>query len=323
MSLYYLSSSESQESCADFTSIDGENDRCENECFATNRTLPEQYQSPAVQGVPSALHTAGLVYANSIPTTPKPAHLTIAAIACQKIEEQQRQNPPRGKNAKKSVKAVRAAHRKTVAWKRLPADERNRRVLDHVFRSESLAFTFNLAPKQEKRFRNEARPARALADLINRSCKSKLGRAVPLMLALEVSPAGRLHVHGVVTLEFGEWKTFQDILKSAGGKIDGHAGPRQTHTRKLFDMTGWADYIAKDFDRTAEALGTDKIVYHCRMMIAAARDEYDNDLARQKRHRTTRRAPRKAKGGLPSLTHSPALEAGQQPSMSQTADAAL
>jgi hypothetical protein len=182
-----------------------------------------------------------------------------------------------------------------VAWQRLPSDDRERRILDYAFRSESIAFTLNLTPKKQAQLAKDERPAKALADAINRRCKTLLGRAVPISLALEISPTGRLHVHGIATLEHREWKSFRDALKSAGGKVEGYGAGRQTDTRRLWSATGWAAYMAKAFHETAEALGTDKIFYQCNATRAAAREEYEASLHRQKACRKTQRRPRNAK----------------------------
>ncbi|RFB95354.1 hypothetical protein B5K11_10495 [Rhizobium leguminosarum bv. trifolii] len=209
---------------------------------------------------------------------------------------------------------MKAAQKKTKAWLRLSADDRERRVLDFAFRSESVSWTLNLTPKKQAQLRKSDRPAKLLADAINRACKRELGRSVPLSLALEVTSAGRLHAHGVATLERGEGKDFRAALKSAGGKVEGSGAGRQTDIRKLWSATGWADYIAKAFDRTAEALGTDKVFYQCNATRAGAREEYEAGLARQKAHRR----PTSAKKAPASLTHSPEMETRQRSSMSQS-----
>ncbi len=113
-------------------------------------------------------------------------------------------------------------------------------------------------------------------------------------------------------------KAFASALKTVGGKVDGCGSGRQTDLRRLWDAAGWAGYIAKDFDRTAEALGTDKIVYQCNATIAGAREEYEASLARQKAHRKTQGRPVGAKRVVASLTHSPATETRLRPSVSQS-----
>ncbi len=262
---------------------------CENVDFATFATSENQAESPTAQGLCAVLGDAGLVYANNTLHTPQPRYLTLAAAELQKYEAYQEEHKPRGRNAKHSIKATRATNKKTKGWERLSSDDRQRRVLDFAFRSESVAWTLNLTAKQAARLRQSDRPAKMLADAINRASKRLLGRAVPISLALEVTPTGRLHAHGIATLEHSEWKLFREALKSAGGKVEGSGAGRQTDTRKLWSATGWASYIAKAFALTAEATGTDKVFYQCNATRAGARDEYEAGLARQKIARRGRR----------------------------------
>lgn len=260
----------------------------ENVDFATFATSENQAETLTTQGLCAVLGDAGLVYANNTLTTSQPLYLTLVANELRKYEAHQELRKPRGRNAKLSIKATRAAHKKTKGWERLSSDDRQGRVLDFAFRSESVAWTLNLTAKQAARLRQSDRPAKMLADAINRASKRLLGRAVPISLALEVTATGRLHAHGIATLERGEWKLFREALKSAGGKVEGSGAGRQTDTRKLWSATGWASYIAKDFAPTVEALGTDRIFYQCNATRAGARDEYEAGLARQKALRRAR-----------------------------------
>lgn len=262
----------------------------ENVDFATFATSQKQAETLTPQGLCASPRDAGLVYANNTLNTSRPRYLTLVAAELQKYEAYQEVHKPRGRNTKHSIKAIRAAHKKTKGWERLSSDDRQRRVLDFAFRGESLAWTLNLTATQAARLRQSDRPpAKMLADAINRASKRLLGRAVPISLALEVSPTDRLHAHGIATLERGEWKLFREALKSAGGKVEGPGVGRQTDTRKLWSATGWASYISKNFALTAKSLGTDKIFYQCNATRAGARDEYEAGLARQKIARRGRR----------------------------------
>ncbi|MBF2716893.1 hypothetical protein [Agrobacterium vitis] len=289
MDLYYPKPGKSQQSPVGFVDHSSTNDICKNGCFATFSACANRPETPTAQGIPAAQGDEALVYANNHTNTPKPTYLTIVAQELSKYEAHQQKHKPRGRNAKNSIKAQRASHEKSKAWKRLPADDRESRVRDYAFRSESVAFTLNLTPEKQAKLQKEERPAKALADALNRRCKTLLGRAVPISLALEVSPTGRLHAHGIATLERGEWKSFREALKSAGGKLQAPATGRETDTRRLWSATGWAAYMRKSFHETAEALGTDKIVYQCNATRAGAREEYEASLARQKIARRNRR----------------------------------
>lgn len=291
---------------------------CENVDFATFAAPENQAETPTAQGLCAAIGDAGLVYANNNQTTPKPRHLILAAQELRKYEAYQEERKPRGRNAKNSIKAIRAANKKTKGWERLSSDDRQRRVLEYAFQCESVAWTLNLTAKQVARLRTSDRPAKMLADAINRASKRLLGRAVPISIALEVTATGRLHAHGIATLESGEWKVFRKALKSAGGKVEGSGAGRQTDTRKLWSATGWASYIAKDLALTAKVLGTDKFFYQCNATRAGAREEYEASLHRQKEaRRKTHRRPASAKKASVSLTHSPATGTRPRASMTQ------
>ncbi|BCH60418.1 hypothetical protein RvVAR0630_30420 [Agrobacterium vitis] len=289
MELYYPTQGKSQQLPVVFVDEGSTKDICKNECFATFSACANPAETPTAQGVPASHGDEALVYANNHTNPPKPAYLTLVTIELRRYEAHQEEHKPRGRHAKTSIKAGRATHQKSKAWKRLPADDRERRVRDYAFRSESVTFTLNLTPEKQAKLQKEERPAKALADAINRRCKALLGHAVPISLALEVSPTGRLHAHGIATLERGERKSFREALKCAGGKLQVPATGRETDTRRLWSATGWAAYMRKSFHETAEALGTDKIVYQCNATRAGARDEYEASLARQKIARRNRR----------------------------------
>lgn len=275
-----------------FTDENASWEACENECFATFPTLQKHAQTPVSQAVRANQRGKALVCAN-IPTTwakQKP-------IYDEWLNRTYAGNPAKAKKIAAYIKGRQkrafTTSKKGKAWIRLSAEDRSRRTLDFAFRSEALAWTLNFSAKQEARLRKSERPAKMLADAIHRAAKRELGRAVMFSLALEVTAEReRLHAHGIVVLERGEGAKFCKALKSAGGKVHGFGSGRQTDIRRLFNATGWANYIAKDFDRTAKALGTDKIVYQCRATVAAARAEYEASYSRQKAARAAKRRPK-------------------------------
>lgn len=290
MNTYYHRQREGQDFCAIFTSKSLLGSDGKNVNFATVSPAPNSSLPPALQGHSGVSADDGLVYATNTQTPSKPTYLTLVSNEVERIAAEQKRNPPRGRRAKNSVKAKSAAHRKTKAWTRLSSEDRERRVLDYALRSESMAFSLNLTVTKQTQLRKSDRPAKALADAIVRRCRTLLGRAVPISLALEVTSTGRLHAHGIATLERGEARGFHEALRSAGGNMERGGLARQTDIRKLWSATGWTAYIAKDFERTVVALGTDKIIYQCHATRAGARDEYDASLARQKASRRSKRA---------------------------------
>ncbi len=289
MDIYYDFPRGSQCGCLPNADDFGVSTSRKNENFAAKPAAENVAQTPMSHGLPAARVDEGVVYANKHTTSSKPAYLSLAQAECQKYEAYQEEHRPRGRHAKQSIKATRAASKKTVRWDGLPGNEKKRLALDYAFRSESVAITINLTPEKLARYLKSDRPAKALADAINKACRMKLGRAVPISLALEISPTGKLHAHGIATLERGEWKGFREALRSAGGKVEGSASGRQTDTRRLWSAKGWSSYMAKAFHETAEALGTDKIFYQCNATRAGAKKEYEQSLQRQKEARRASR----------------------------------
>lgn len=127
-----------------------------------------------------------------------------------------------------------------------------------------LTFTLNLSAACEKALLRSDNPARAMSDRINRALKA-LGCAAPAYgFALEISPAGRVHLHGAVLPGAIDLDTLKRALMKAGGKLKSHAASRQLKF-KPFDPTkgahGWTGYITQDERITRRALATDKITF--------------------------------------------------------------
>ncbi|MEQ8326538.1 MAG: hypothetical protein RLO08_13110 [Parvibaculaceae bacterium] len=126
----------------------------------------------------------------------------------------------------------------------------------------SHAFTLNLSGKQEAALRASDDPARHMSNRINRAFKAAGIDAPAYSFALEVSPVGRVHVHGAIVLPaYADPHKVKGALMSAGGKIKGRAAARQVLIRCLDDPAGWAGYVQKDLKATRKALGTDKLTF--------------------------------------------------------------
>ncbi|MHA6692033.1 hypothetical protein [Devosia sp. A449] len=104
----------------------------------------------------------------------------------------------------------------------------------------------------------------------------QLGQALPYAFQFEISPAGRLHVHGVVCLnraDKAELDALKVALAAAGGKIKGHAGSRQVKVAELYSADGWTAYFNKALSGTIKTLGIDKV----RIVSAPLRDHAEAD----------------------------------------------
>jgi len=130
--------------------------------------------------------------------------------------------------------------------------------------------------------RASEKPAERLAHEINRAMKAEVGKVLPFAVQLEISPAGRLHVHGVVCLDqatTAELDALKGALATAGGKIKGHAGSRQVKVAELYDAVGWTAYFSKTHSGTVKVLGTSKITAVSNSLRALAEQDWTARLA--------------------------------------------
>ena len=113
-----------------------------------------------------------------------------------------------------------------------------------------IAFTLNLDHGVEENARSQRLPAAWLRERIVRRAEQVLGRRVEVLVCLELHESGRLHAHGVMAgVSLGEEGDLQEALKLAGGK---DYGARQVRINMNRPDSGWASYMAKDFDQPFE-----------------------------------------------------------------------
>lgn len=133
-----------------------------------------------------------------------------------------------------------------------------------VGRAGGLAFTLNLSTKREKMLMCRADPADDLRRYISREMRKSFGRVLPYSFAFEISPTGKLHVHGAVIPRDGTTahrEALKEVFARAGGKITGRGAARQIVLESLTDGIGWAVYSQKAFDDACRYLGTYKVTF--------------------------------------------------------------
>ena len=310
MHLYYHRGREGQESCIVFTDKIREDDVSKNASFATFLTLENHAEAPAAQGVSAISHDAGVVkYEQPTPTpssSPTPAYLPLVTERLATMKK------PRGRHARKR-KPI------TKAWVRLSPAEKLEATFDRAFEREAVAFSLNFSGKKIAKLEASADPARDLSCAINRVAKAVLGFPLPLAFSFEFTDDDRLQCHGVAILPDWEAETvnrFRQVLKRAGGMIHRLGSGRQVDVKVLTDWKGWNGYRMKDRDRTIARLGMCKIDYTSNALKQVAREDHDAELAKHKCRKTTQKRLASAKKASASLTHSPAAETRQPPSMS-------
>lgn len=149
-------------------------------------------------------------------------------------------------------------------WRTLWQHEKLARSFEAAGRQNGQTFTLNLDPAREKLLLSRRDPADDLRRRISRELKSALGYLPAYGFTFEVSPSGRLHVHGVLILKSSsdaDMKLVREALARAGGRMMGKAAPRQVAFAKIEDGFGWAAYCQKAFDTACNWLGTNKVSY--------------------------------------------------------------
>lgn len=149
-------------------------------------------------------------------------------------------------------------------WRTLWQHEKLARSFEAAGRQNGQTFTLNLDPAREKLLLSRRDPADDLRRRISRELKSALGYLPAYGFTFEISPSGRLHVHGVLILKSSSdaaMKLVREALARAGGRMTGKAAPRQVAFAKIEDGFGWAAYCQKAFDTACNWLGTNKVSY--------------------------------------------------------------
>lgn len=149
-------------------------------------------------------------------------------------------------------------------WRTLWQHEKLARSFEAAGHQNGQTFTLNLDPAREQLLLSRADPADDLRRRISRELKSALGYLPAYGFTFEISPTGKLHVHGVIVLKStsdADMKLVRDALARAGGKMTGRSAPRQVAFAKIEDGFGWAAYCQKAFDTACHWLGTNKVSY--------------------------------------------------------------
>lgn len=150
-------------------------------------------------------------------------------------------------------------------WRKLWQHEKLARAFVVADEAGGISFTLNLSGELQDTLSRHADPVRHLSHRINRELKAH-GVTVPYAFMFEVSPAGRLHVHGVlIPTSFDEDHVLaiDRALGRAGGKLkaDGLRFNTQSYLGHLYDGLGWFAYCRKSGDDAARFLGTNKVTF--------------------------------------------------------------
>lgn len=213
-------------------------------------------------GVPGAKADGGegCPVIGNAPSTPNPLTIPFAAY----FPSLQSHRTPTGRGAK------------IRPWDRLSKLERFQATTDTAgTHKDAIAFNLNLTPDREQKTRSCADPVRLVSDRVNRALSSEGIAKLPYSFVLEISPEGRLHVHGTLIAHQNQIPAIREALRRAGGALKGRGVPRQLRTKDLFYTPGWNGYTRKARMATTAELGVDKIIFVSTSMTAIARDRWE------------------------------------------------
>ncbi|MDX6806437.1 hypothetical protein [Terrihabitans rhizophilus] len=152
---------------------------------------------------------------------------------------------------------------------------------------ETYAFTLNLGHQIDEKARaaaaNDNSPGAAdfMRRRIMRELKPALDRlGLPLFwFALEISPDGKLHIHGAIAARKHEIPAIEKALCRAGGAWTPVPGSSQVHTKRQFNAEGWFNYCDEDLAKTGRVIDgplfyiPDELRRRARARYMADRDE--------------------------------------------------
>lgn len=147
-------------------------------------------------------------------------------------------------------------------WKRASKADKFVASIGSVGAGRGYAFTLNLSGSQEEALKAAGDPTRRISDRINRALKAVGVCAPEYSFTLEISPLGRLHLHGAIYVpQWHDLTSVKRALMQAGGKLKGHAASRQVKLKPIDNAEGWAGYLQKDVRKTLRNLGTEKLTF--------------------------------------------------------------
>lgn len=154
----------------------------------------------------------------------------------------------------------------TYPWRKLTRYQKLARAFVAADEAGGISFTINLSDALERTLFGCPDPTRLMSHYINRELKTAIGAPVPYGFRFEVSPSGRLHLHGVLlpaSLDEDHILAIDRALGRAGGKLKANSLRRntQSYLGTLYDGLGWFAYCQKNGTKTAKILGTEKVTF--------------------------------------------------------------
>ena len=208
-------------------------------CNFATKSGPAQTGKVAVSAGIAARFDASSLVGTPHPTpSPSPSHSSHLPTSPS--------TPRQSKQLKEAVAATLPIL--TLPWRKLWAYQKLARAFVAADQAGAISFTLNLSPRLQGTLEQNADPARQMSHYINRELKKATGMSLPYAFTFEVSPIGRLHLHGVIVpTSFTEEHiaAIAVALSKAGGKLRAANIVRvtQSYLGKLYDGIGWFAYL--------------------------------------------------------------------------------
>ena len=182
------------------------------------------------------------------------------------------------------VKPKRAANapKMAPAWLRLSKAARVRASIEYAEAVGGLAVSLNLHPTKDTAYssgRLKTSVRRLFRDALNRALDAAGIKELACCLQFEVSPHGRLHLHGVIDThdrDPAEVDAIKLAMRKAAGQIMGKGAARQLCLKPITGAAGWASYIQKAPTPTLAQLKQDMPPIISHAMARRAGNHHDN-----------------------------------------------
>lgn len=158
-------------------------------------------------------------------------------------------------------------------WRDLNHDEKFLQAARACEERRGRAFTLNLSKEVESEARRQDNPAGYLAERIAKQFRKKKISDLPYAFKLEISKAGRLHLHGVLYPHSAESDLVKAAFMDAGGSVPPRSRPRQFSVRLFMSLRGAEGWVWNYLRKSARArreLSCKKVVFLSQRMTQLA-----------------------------------------------------
>jgi hypothetical protein len=192
-----------------------------------------------------------------------------------------------GAAIQKTTAPKQAANIDKRPWSRMSEAARLHAAAVYCEEVGGMAVSLNLHPDTAARWTSgtlKTEITRLFRDALNRNLDKAGFKGLPYMLQFELSPLGRLHLHGVIDTHDRNQQEIEAIklaLRQAAGRIKGKAAGRQLQLDEITDGAGWATYIGKARKQVLDKLDLKGIYVTSQSMSRLAGNHHE--IARKRR----------------------------------------